>query len=71
MLNFCLTKSIAPIYGGENVVQIDTKVRASRHLLFEGLTTTLNAEVIEATYIHHLSEALDLSSAPFLNAYVL
>ena len=70
MLNFCLRKSAAPIRNGETTVQMDTTIRASRHLLFEGLTAALKAEVIETTYVDHLSEALDLSSAPFLNAYM-
>jgi hypothetical protein len=71
MLNFCLRKSAAPIRGGKTVVQTDTTIRASHHLLFEGPTVALKAEVIEATYADHLSEALDLSSTPFLKTYVL
>ena len=65
MLNFCLRKSAAPIRDSETVVQMDTTIRASRHLLFEGPIAALKAEVIEATYVDHLSEALDMSSAPF------
>ena len=38
---------------------------------FEGPTVALKAKVTEATYVDHLSEALDQSSDPFLNAYVL
>ena len=71
MLNFFQRKSAAPIRGGETAVHTNMTIRAFRHLLFEGPAVTLKAEVIEATYVDHLSEALNLSSAPFLNAYVL
>ena len=66
-----MRKFVAPIPGGETAIQTDTTIRSSCHLLFEGPIAALKAEVIEATYVDHLSEALDLSSAPFLNAYVL